>query len=381
MLHVMKIFTLLLMLLIPGLAVAQNAKEKEPFELAIDQGLRFLANGQNADGSWNSRAGFGGGFGNNGTRDPSITALCVMAFLSAGHVPGEGPYGEVIERGVRYVAGNQQRNGMFAAAQFGMTQMYSHGICTLMIAEVVGLMTDRKQADGLRKQLVDAVKLIRVAQCGLGDNTGGWRYTPDGRDADISVTGWMVMALRAAKNVGCDVPPITIEKAVQYIKKCYDPNVGGYRYTRFTPVTVPCTGASILSLELCGKEYHASAESLKAAGYLLRRENILTQTRPHFFYGIYYTAQAMFQIGNDPGKAGENQTVNNYWKIYREAFHFLLLKTYAQKPGGFWQSTSADDNAAGPNYCTAMAILALTVEYRYLPIYQRGQESDERDDK
>ena len=28
----------------------------------------------------------------------------------------------------------------------------------------------------------------------------------------------------------------------------------------------------------------------------------------------------------------------------------------------------------GPNYCTAMAILALTVEYRFLPIYQRAEE-------
>ena len=34
-----------------------------------------------------------------GSRDPAVTALCVMAFLSAGHVPGEGPYGATIEQG------------------------------------------------------------------------------------------------------------------------------------------------------------------------------------------------------------------------------------------------------------------------------------------
>src|SRR5204862_144561 len=30
----------------------------------------------------------------------------------------------------------------------------------------------------------------------------------------------------------------------------------------------------------------------------------------------------------------------------------------------------------GPNYTTAMAVLALTVEYRFLPIYQRGEEPE-----
>ncbi|WP_052640173.1 prenyltransferase/squalene oxidase repeat-containing protein [Zavarzinella formosa] len=377
----MRLFALAIAFCIPALGFAQGPKEREPFELAVDQGVEYLAKSQNGDGSWNSGRQFGG-FGNNGgQRDPAVTALCVMAFLSSGHVPGEGRYGDAIERGIRFVASQQQRNGMFAASQFGMTQMYSHGICTLMVAEAVGLMPDRRMAESLRTQLVLAVRLIRSAQCVLAENTGGWRYTPDGRDADISVTGWQVMALRAARNVGCDVPAETVEKAVGYIKRCYDPQVGGYRYTRYSAVTVPCTGASILSLELCGKEYHASDESLRAAGYLLRKENILNQARPHFFYGIYYTSQAMFQIGDDPGKAGENKNPNNYWQIYRQVLHFLLLKQYAPKAGGFWQSASADDNMAGINYCTAMAILALTVEYRYLPIYQRGHESDEREDK
>jgi hypothetical protein len=31
----------------------------------------------------------------------------------------------------------------------------------------------------------------------------------------------------------------------------------------------------------------------------------------------------------------------------------------------------------GPNYCTSMAVLALTVEYRLLPIYQRDEDAAE----
>ena len=51
-----------------------------------------------------------------------------------------------------------------------------------------------------------------------------------------------------------------------------------------------------------------------------------------------------------------------------------------QKSNGSWLA-AGDDSAYGPNYCTAMAVLALTVEYRFLPIYQRGEEPEEREGK
>jgi hypothetical protein len=51
--------------------------------------------------------------------------------------------------------------------------------------------------------------------------------------------------------------------------------------------------------------------------------------------------------------------------------HEVLLRN--QKSNGSWLGGGYDANF-GPNYCTAMAVLALTVEYRYLPIYQRDEE-------
>src|SRR5206468_12577348 len=132
-------------------------RKRQAFEAAVDRALDRLAQNQNADGSWN------GGFG--GARDPSVTALCVMAFLSAGHVPGEGPYAGAVEKGVRYVVSQQQRNGVFSGQMFGNSMMYAHGICTLMVAEVIGLMPDRRQAADLRQRLAAAVQFLRAAQC------------------------------------------------------------------------------------------------------------------------------------------------------------------------------------------------------------------------
>jgi hypothetical protein len=257
--------------------------------------------------------------------------------------------------------------------------MYSHGICTLMVAEVIGLMPDRKQAAELRQRLRAAVQLIRNAQC-RRDGQGGWRYSIQPNDADISVTGWQIMALRAAKNVGCDVPSSTIDRAVEYVRNSQSRN-GGYTYTLNARVTRACTAASVLSMELCTKDYHNSMEAKAAGAYLesdvkseaqagLRQVHAFRR-EPHFFYGVYYTAQASFQLGGE------------LWKWYREYLHWLLLHpdANAQRPGGFWQGVSGDDNNAGVNYSTSMAVLALTVEYRFLPIYQRGEEPEERSDK
>ncbi|MCE9530373.1 MAG: terpene cyclase/mutase family protein [Planctomycetes bacterium] len=339
--------------LLLGLGSSLRAAEKsgrEAFEDAIDHGLDYLSRIQTPEGAWSMRNG----------RDPAITSLCVMAFMSSGHVPGEGRYGLNVDKGIRYVMSQQHRNGMICSPNMGNLEMYEHGICTLMLAEAVGMLPDRDRARALREKLELAVKVILNAQVTQDEDRGGWRYTMRSTDSDISVSGWQLMALRAARNVGCDIPAEPIDKAIGYIKRCHEATSGGYRYQRYGSVTVPCTGTSVLALELTGKDHHRSPEALKAGSYLLK--NPLNPRQQHFFYGIYYTAQAMFQLGD------------NYWTVYRKNLHELLLRQLPPKAAGCWVGWGGDDAAVGPNYCTAMAILALTVEYRFLPIYQRNEE-------
>jgi hypothetical protein len=346
-------FPALLLVLAPLVAKAQPPAKEGPVDRAIDRGLQNLKVLQSRlDGSWHGPANL---------ENPAVTSLAVMAFLSAGHVPGEGPYGEVIENGIRWVLRKQAPNGLIAAA--GGHEMYHHGISTLMLAEVAG-MTDGELGKEVRQKLEKAVALILKAQRTRGDERGGWRYRVlpvDG--ADISVTGWQLMALRAAKNLGCDVPAENIERAVDFLKRCQDPRTGGFRYTPGGRLTVACTGTSILGLEICGKERHHSPEVLRGGAFLIHNQNLPYWNQEWFFYSIYYGAQAAFQLGG------------NYWSVYRPRLHEVLLRN--QNGSGFWEGHSADSRY-GRSYCTAMAILALTVEYRYLPIYQRGEEPTER---
>jgi hypothetical protein len=328
------------------------ARKRTPVDDAIDHALVFLQNQQENDGAWSA--------GRMG-KSPAITGLAVMAFLSAGHVPGEGPYGETVEKGVRWVLRNQQANGLLAGDNRGGHEMYSHGICTIMLCEVAG-MTQGKLAEEVRHAVEKAVAIVLKAQRTGGVDRGGWRYRVAPVDgSDISVTGWQLMALRAAKNLGCDVPPEAIDRAVEYIKRCQDRNSGGFRYTPNGGVTIPCTGTSILGLELCGADRHHSDEALKGGAYLLK--NLPRWGSAHFFYGIYYCSQATFQLGD------------NYWKYFRPHLHEQLLRN--QKDNGCWIGGDADQYY-GANYCTSMGVLALTVEYRFLPIYQRGEEPTDK---
>jgi hypothetical protein len=314
-------------------------------ELAVRRALDYLKGSQKPDGAWES-----GGFG----RATSVTSLAVLAFLAAGHVPGEpGPYRECVGRGIDYVLASQRSNGMLVSnASHG--PMYCHGISTLMLAEVVGMTPDPALAARCRDALARAVSLILQAQ-GLAknpDNAGGWRYQPTSRDSDLSVTGWQVLALRAARSAGCAVPSGPVDGALAYLRRCAHPD-GGFGYQPGLPPNNPRTGTGVLALELCGE--HRSAEAVAGARYLAAHPP--RWSNEYFFYEAYYCSQAMFQMGDE-------SFLNYYPKLVP-----ILLEH--QDADGSWLSADGNDRSGGRAYCTAMGVLALAVEYRYLPIYQR----------
>lgn len=314
-------------------------------EAAVRRALDYLKSSQKPDGAW--EASFG--------KATSVTSLAVMAFLACGHLPGEaGPYRETVERGIRFVIKSQKPNGLIVA-NTSHGPMYCHGISTLMLAEVVGMTADPALASDARAALAKAIALILKAQevSKNRENVGGWRYQPSSTDSDISVTGWQLMALRAAKSAGCSVPSESIDKAVGYLKMCAVKPDGGFGYQPGGGPNNPRTGTGILALEICGT--HLTPEAIAGAEYLLKNDP--KWSSQYFFYEVYYCSQAMFQVGD------------KYFHKYYPKLLALLLEH--QEKDGSWLSGDGNDRSGGRAYCTAMAVLALAVEYRYLPIYQR----------
>jgi hypothetical protein len=314
-------------------------------EAALKHALDHLAATQEADGGW--KASFGPA--------TSITSLSILALMACGHLPGQdGPYRDTLDRALAFVLRHQRPNGLIVASA-GNGTMYDHGISTLMLAEVVGMRPDTDgPADNVREALGRAIALILRAQAVAKntDNDGGWRYQPESTDSDLSVTGWQVMALRAARGAGMPVPSQAIDRAVAYVRRCAVAK-GGFAYQPGGGPNNPRTGVGMLALELCGE--HGSPEAKAGAAYLA--DNGPEWASEHFFYEVYYCPQALFQVDE------------NGFRQYQSKLLPILLEH--QEADGSWMSPNGDDRTGGRAYCTAMAVLAMAVEYRYLPIYQK----------
>jgi hypothetical protein len=324
---------------------APRTAEQKQIDDTISRALEYLARQQRPSGAWTTEP--------HG-ESSAATSLALMAFMAAGHVPGEGPYGDALIRGVDFVLANQRRDGLLIARPHGQ-EMYDHGISTLMLAEVIGML-DKDRAVHCRRGLEDAVELILKAQLvpKSSHHSGGWRYHPTSNDSDLSVTGWQLLALRAAKNCGCDVPAEHIDHAVNYVRKCHE--AGGFGYQPGSGATPTRTGTGILCLEICGK--HHTPEALSGADSLLQRP--LGPHESYFFYGVYYCSVGMFQVGGE------------HWEQFRPELARMLVGT--QQPDGSWIAPHHTESRIGTVYSTSLGVLGLAVEYQYLPIYQREGE-------
>ena len=166
--------------------------------------------------------------------------------------------------------------------------MYNHGFSTLALAEYYGISNDVRIGPALKK----ATNLIVSAQ--KRNSKGAWRYSPDSKDADTTVTGAQMIALFASRNAGIEVPDEAIRKGKQFLLDCQGEK-GGFGYTGNSGANLPRTAIGSLILALA-KETDTEAFKL-SVDYL--RENARFGDQGHKFYSLYYTAQAMFRTTPD----------------------------------------------------------------------------------
>lgn len=294
--------------------------------------------------------------------ESAMTALSVLALSSLGHqASDQTPEGRCLRKAFDFLLrpDGQDKDGYFGYVDG--SRMYGHGIVTLTLAEMLGMGADAKQDELIRQKCRLAIDLILRAQKEPKNqlNQGGWRYSPDDRQSDLSVTVWQVMALRAAKNAGFDVPKGAIDDAVAYIKRLYDAEdkkrpgaFGGFGYQGPARETSTTT-EGLLALQVCGD--YASDEVIGSSAKLLR--DGIKQGEKWFFYTAYYYAQGMYQRG---GKHAEDA---------KRIVPQLLLPLQSRE--GWWEGSGAEERQGGKIYATSLAVLALAVKNHYLPIYQR----------
>ncbi len=294
-----------------------------------------------------------------------VAALCGMAFLAGGHLPDRGPHQATVQRTVDYILAHGRENGFLTDSG---TRMYSHAFATLFLAEAYGMAGRGRgparpgegfQGDAVKLALERAVHLIVDCQ----NVHGGWRYNPFDRELDLSVTVCQVQALRAARNIGIQVPHETIERAVAYVQASRTPrgrDRGLYYYKIHGRGAFDknrefaINAAAVTCLHSAG--IYDPEQTDPALEFLLKEYGPIADyygQHYYFWYGNYYACQALFQAGGDR------------FRTYYAALSRDLLAM--QREDGSWP------NRVGPGdeFSTAVACLLLQLPKQYLPIFQR----------
>lgn len=336
-----------------ALGLTDGCSQADEIDEATKRGVTFLLKEQDKSGAIREF----------GMHDTAMTSLSLLAMAAVGHLPGDPtPEGEAAQRALDFLLskGVQDADGYFGARD--NSRMYGHGIATLALAELLGMSNDGTSRERIRDACKRGVELILRAQQvqkSRKQDEGGWRYTPKANDSDLSVSIWQLMALRSAKNAGLEVPSDAINRAVGYIRNSFrkPPNPAsptGFSYTPGAVAEWSTAAEGLLALQVCG-EYEAM-EVKETSDWLLKNPPKGSGSRQKwFYYGTYYYAQGMYQRGGQ--HAAESA------KFVREA-----LLPLQEKDGNWKAASDAEKNRI---YCTAMALLSLSVKYHFLPIYQR----------
>lgn len=295
-------------------------------EEAIRGAQRELARRQLANGT------FQGQYGRENMGELSFSLLALMV---NGTVPGEGEFSKNIALGVQALLNAQRADGLISGPQG--SQMYEHALATLALSEVYGMTANPR----IRSALLRAVNLIVQTQ----HTAGGWRYQPRPADGDISITVMQVMALRSAADAGIYVPKKTFERAVFFIRSCYNKREKGFTYMANSGgAGFARTAAGITSMQSLGLGGDPIVK--EAIPFLMSRSRRTNES--YYWYGHYYASVALYHYGG------------REWQEYYPAIKQKILTDWKKSAGRY-----------GNTLDTAWAILILGVPYRYLPIYQR----------
>ena len=302
-----------------------------------DKGLQYLVKTQTEQGDWQG-----------GQQGPGITGMALMVLLASGEDPNYGPYSNNVRKALRSIINSQDtQTGIMG------NSMYHHGFAMLGLAEAYGAVDDRNlwpEGKGLRS-IGQALELaVRGAITSQKKNSqGGWRYSPDSNDADTSVSGAVFVGLLAARNAGIEVPDDSINRAIAFYTSmtsgggevAYAGGLGGFGESLARSSIATLVYAVARRKDL--KQYRATLD------YLKQRLEQTAMAYPE--YCRYYEAQALFQ--------GDI--------IAWEKWNKLLIRQLkqAQQPDGSIQGQFGNDIG------TAMSLLALALNYRFLPIYER----------
>jgi hypothetical protein len=345
----------------------------------VDRGLDFLARAQQPDGRW--RLGtFPGSTASDTPKlscDTAATGLAILSFLGAGHDHFGGKHRDTVRRGLEFLLAMQKDDGDLYVPADKLSDscawLYSHGIASMALCEAVGMTGD------------PLVKPAAARACGFiaasqHPSRGGWRYTPRS-DADLSVSGWMLVAMRSGRLAGVDVEPRAFDGVKTLLNaSAITGDPARYHYNPRNPQQRPS---------------QLSAGCMTAVGTLMRLHTGWTATDPR----VQQSARALAAIRPTYGTANAKNRDCYLWYYASQVlvhtggdewtgWYDQLADTLEQSQerngprAGSWDPLGNVPDRwgqyGGRIYVTALHLLTLEVPDRRLPTYGTPEDTFER---
>jgi hypothetical protein len=294
----------------------------------------WLANHQEADGSWRPAATAG-----SDAFKPALSALATLALAEAGG-PSRDP---AAVRGAQALLRMQRPDGGFGDP--GPARSYNHAIATHTLFRF--LPRAREIGPGLEDSLKRAVAYTRRTQSA----EGGWDYTA-GEPGNTALTVWQLDLLAQARAAGWGDPQGHLRRGLVWLSRQADPDgLFGYR-TAGRPArrgALTMTAMAAWSLQTAGSDYAALVPTTRAALDALggRVFSISKVGNPPDLYRDYFLIMALLRGGA------------------ANAAHAIRARvaarcTAAGADRGSWPNDDVWGGIGGKLYTTSMAVLSLT---------------------
>jgi hypothetical protein len=359
-------------------------------ELAVQDGLKWLRDHQSKPGFWDADEfmyedkypdqpqSTGPG---NPVNDVGLTGLALLAFLGNNHTMTKGKFKNVVKTGITWLKENQDESGLFGE-EVGNPTLYNQSIATMAMGEAFYF---SNQHPSLKRPMKKAVNVLVKAQ----NPYNAWRYSLEpNNDNDSSITGWMVFALKTAKENNMPVDKGTFDGAERWFTSMTDPNTGrtGYAWGDGGggPGSLPSRPAEFIDKFPANKSEALTAVALLSRIFMtdtkevtkwtehpnydmLKKQAELVAAKPPIWdeadgsidmYYWYYATFAMKQWG---GKM---------WEDWRKDIEKALLPNQRRENPqdnfyGSWDPAGPWGEEGGRVYSTAICVLMMEVYYRY----------------
>lgn len=326
---------------------------------ALIKALDWLASKQQKDGTWPGH-------------ETAYAGLSLMAFVGAKCVQKD--YSANIQRAIgylksQYMPGSKYPENSKDADRYGGTMgtydMYEHAIATLGLVEALADLND----ESLEPMAREAIELILRSQNTEhkpptlrgpvkhdSQSYGGWRYSPDSTDSDISITGWQILALKAAANAGFIIPEHVFPAAARFVRSLFGKEDGSFCYDSPDERGGSCAraGMGALSLQLSG--YPKDPTIPPAIRFMQNhppRWNVEEPGNGYPFYYWYYGTRVMYLTGGDD------------WRIWKDWMCRFLVDH--QNQDGSWDGAESEEDL--DTYRVALGALMLEICCGHVPVY------------